>query len=90
MPRMHTHHARMNAHDLDRLGRIFAEARGITLRSLGSYMVRDAYFFERLESGRVTFRRAGRALQWLADNWPADREWPADIPRPARTDEAAA
>ena len=52
------------------------------MASLGTYLVRDAYFFNRLAQGRVTIRRAERALQWLSDHWPADLDWPSGIPRP--------
>ncbi|MCY4548166.1 MAG: hypothetical protein OXC28_07350 [Defluviicoccus sp.] len=72
----------MNAQRLTRLARIYAEARNITMGSLGTYLVRDAYFFDRLATGRVTIRRAERALQWLSDHWPAGLDWPADIERP--------
>ena len=73
----------MNAQSLAHVARIYAARRGISMASLGTYLVRDAYFFERLTEGRVTIRRAERALRRLSDHWPADLEWPADIPRPA-------
>ena len=79
----------MYAQNLMRLGGIFAEARGIALASLGTYMVRDACFFDRVRNGRVTVRRVERALQWLSDNWPDGCEWPADIPRPEPSGERA-
>ena len=73
----------MNAEHIARLGAIYARDRNIAMASLGTYLVRDAYFFDRLARGRVTIRRAERALGRLADLWPADLDWPADIPRPA-------
>lgn len=90
MPLMHTHSLRMYAKNLLRLGEIYADARGIALASLGTYMTRDARFFERVESGRVTIRRTERALQWLSDHWPSDSEWPSDIPRPAPSEQKTA
>ena len=80
----------MNTHELLRLSDIFAESRGIALASLGTYMLRDAHFFDRLKSGRVTIRRAELALQWLSDHWPADRQWPEDIRRPDPSNEEVA
>lgn len=73
----------MDTQHLVRLAGIYAEARQITMASLGTYLVRDAYFFDRLGRGRVTIRRAERALRRLADLWPADLDWPSDVPRPA-------
>lgn len=35
--------------------------------------------------------RLHNGLQWFTDNWPPSADWPAGVPRPARTvDEAAA
>ncbi|GEL44268.1 hypothetical protein MEX01_48590 [Methylorubrum extorquens] len=35
--------------------------------------------------------RLHNGLQWFTDNWPTGADWPAGVPRPARTvDEAAA
>ena len=51
----------MNAYCLIRPGGIYAGERGIALASLGTYMVRDARFFDRVESGRVTIGRTERA-----------------------------
>ena len=37
----------------------------------------------RLRRGHtITLRRVARVLQWFSDHWPADLEWPSDIPRP--------
>ncbi|MBA3908312.1 MAG: hypothetical protein C0524_00210 [Rhodobacter sp.] len=35
-------------------------------------------------------RTAERVLTWFADNWPADLEWPRDIPRPPKSKKEAA
>ena len=44
---------------------------------------RGAYLAE-LEDGSVglTLRRRDNIILWFAENWPADLEWPSDIPRP--------
>jgi hypothetical protein len=38
----------------------------------------------------LTIGRCDRIIQWFSDNWPADLEWPADIPRPKTSKEEAA
>ena len=35
------------------------------------------------EGGDLTTRSYERACQWFSDRWPADLDWPEDIPRPA-------
>lgn len=49
-----------------------------------SYLARgDGQFFQRLRSGAgCTVRTQQKVLTWFADNWPADLDWPSDIPRP--------
>lgn len=56
-----------------------------------SFLVRgDGQFFKRLKEGKgCTVKTASAALQWFSDNWPADLEWPRDIPRPSKKREAA-
>ena len=40
--------------------------------------------YKRVVAGAdLTSRSYERAAQWLSDHWPADAEWPPDIPRPA-------
>jgi hypothetical protein len=40
--------------------------------------------YDQLLSGRGTLRTAERVIAWLSANWPADLDWPADVPRPKR------
>jgi hypothetical protein len=48
-----------------------------------------ARLFKRLrEKNGCTLRTADRAMQWFAANWPADLEWPRDIPRPKKREAA--
>ena len=51
-----------------------------------SFLVRgDGQFFHRLGEGKsCTLRTAAQVLQWFSDHWPADLEWPRDIPRPSK------
>jgi len=48
-------------------------------------------FFARLRAGKgCTVKTHGRVMQWFSDHWPLDLAWPADIPRPAAREGAAA
>lgn len=37
----------------------------------------------------IGVRRLASAINWFSDNWPEGASWPADVPRPAKTREAA-
>ncbi len=65
-----------------RVAHAYADHRQIALSTVGRLGMGHGHFFERLAAGRVTLRRADRALQWFSDHWPVDLEWPPDIPRP--------
>lgn len=56
-----------------------------------SFLARgDGMFFKRLAEGSsCTLKTATLIFQWFSDHWPADLEWPRDIPRPAKKREAA-
>lgn len=73
----------MDSKHLTAVAHIYADARGITMSTLGTYLVRDANFFKRLAEGRVTIRRVELAGRLLSEIWLCDLEWPPDIPRPA-------
>lgn len=72
----------METQSLITAAQIYATARGIEMASLGTYLVRDARFFDRLRVGRVTVRRVDHAARRLSEMWPDDLAWPSDIPRP--------
>ncbi len=70
---------------LHRLARVYSDAEGISLATTSNRACSHARLFLRLEEGRsCTIRTYHRVLEWFADHWPADLEWPADIPRPER------
>ena len=52
--------------------------------TVSNQITTHARFFERIRAGKgcnfITFKKA---LAWFHENWPADLEWPSDIPRPA-------
>lgn len=56
-----------------------------------SFLARgDGQFFKRLRAGGgCTVKTAGVTLQWFAEHWPVDLEWPRDIPRPEKKKEVA-
>ena len=64
------------------LGAALASHRGIAISTLGREMMGHGHFFRRLQEGRTTIGCAERALDRLSDRWPADLDWPSDIPRP--------
>lgn len=82
----------MDKEILVRLAETYAAHRGLTLSTVSTYAATDGKFFPELKRGAsCTLRRAARVLDWFADNWPADLEWPRDIARPlSRKGEKAA
>ena len=83
------------AHDIVRLAEILAARRGRSPRTVCRWATGDGALYGRLAGGSdVAWRRGWRILRWFSDEWPADLNWPADIPRPgaqlppARAEEA--
>ncbi len=69
----------------------YATHTGRKLSTVGVYIVNDGKFLERLATGKsCTLRTADRVMAWFSDNWPADLEWPRDIPRPQKPKKEAA
>lgn len=63
----------------------------LKLTTIGVYAVNDGKFFERLKAGGgCTIKTANNVLNWFNIIYPADLEWPADIPRPPRSKKEAA
>ena len=74
----------MKTETLVTLAETYAAHRGLALSTVSTYAATDGKFFPELKKGAgCTLRRAARVLDWFSDNWPADLEWPHDIPRPA-------
>lgn len=58
----------------------------ISMRALG----KGDFFKNMIEKGYdCRTRTAARLMSWFSDNWPADLQWPRDIPRPVKSREAA-
>lgn len=73
----------MRTQDLITIASTYSAHVGLKLSTIGAYSVNDGKFFDRLGAGgSCTLRTARRVFDYLSDNWPADLEWPRDIPRP--------
>ncbi len=65
------------------LCKIFARHKQRSLSTISRLATGSGETIARLErGGAITTRRADRAVRYLAERWPADLDWPADIPRP--------
>ena len=65
---------------------IYAEANCLKLHSVSGVAARDAGFFSRIKRPETSFtvRKYDEVMRFFSDNWPKDRAWPADIPRPGK------
>lgn len=66
------------------LARLYGEATGYAIGSVGSLVVGDGKFFARLEDETTGFTVASydRAAGRFSAVWPDTIPWPDDIPRP--------
>ncbi len=70
--------------EITSLAESYATHRGLKLSTLGIYVANDGKFFARLAEGfDCRTKTAAKVGRWFSENWPADLEWPQDIPRPA-------
>jgi hypothetical protein len=61
----------------------FAAHDGRAEATVSNKSVGNATLFERLREGKgCTIKTATKVMSWFSENWPADLEWPADVPRP--------
>jgi hypothetical protein len=75
----------LSADDLLRLARAYSDHVGRSLVTIGVRATRNDKVFVNLAAGKTcTVRTLERAACWLAENWPPELPWPADIPIPAR------
>lgn len=81
----------MSANSLVRLAETFAAHRGFTLSTVSTYAANDGKWVDGLKAGAsCTLRKAAIVTQWFSDRWPADLDWPRDIPRPPKSKKEAA
>ena len=61
----------------------YCKARGVSEARASTLIFNGGARVAQIRTGSdIGVRRAHEAMQWLSDNWPADLDWPADIPRP--------
>lgn len=76
----------MDKHSLLKLSEAYAKHVGLELSTVSTYAARDGKWLAGLKgSASCTIRKANVVIQWFSDRWPADLEWPADVPRPKPT-----
>jgi len=79
----------INAAELLRLARLYGEATGLALSTIGRKSIGNVKIFDHLAAGSDCLASSlDRGWRWFADNWPENAAWPADIKRPP-TDRAA-
>lgn len=82
----------MDKQQLIRLAESYASHCGLTLSTVSTYAANDGKWLIGLKGQTsCTLRKASTVMLWFAQNWPADLEWPSDVPRPtgANPQEAA-
>jgi hypothetical protein len=73
------------------LAEAYRAHRGVTLSTVSTWVANDGKRLAHLkDGGGCTVKTYLRCVQWFADNWPADLEWPREIARPAKTKKDAA
>ena len=62
----------------------YVAGRKLSLTTLGRLAAGDWRFFDRVTEGSTTFtaRKYDEVIGWFAENWPEDKPWPSDVPRP--------
>ena len=83
MTRRYAENTVMNTESIMQLCEVYARRHGLSLSTVSTYAAAAGDFYARLRRGHdLTTRRAARVVQWFSDHWPADVDWPAEIPRP--------
>lgn len=73
------------------LAETYAAHRGLTISTVSTYAAGDGKFFGKLKGpASCTLKTAESVLEWFAESWPADLEWPVDIERPDQSKKDAA
>lgn len=72
-------------HTLITLAETMATHGGVTHYAISMRALGKGDFFKKLiAGGDCRTATAARVLGWFNENWPADLEWPRDIPRPTK------
>lgn len=68
---------------LTKLSGLLALFTGRSEATISDKIVGHARLFSRLKDGRgCNAHTYQNVMDWFSGNWPADLEWPADVPRP--------
>lgn len=79
-----------STHQIVRLAKLYAAHRNLSHWRVSFLMRGNGKFIKNLESGHTcTLKTHEKCLTWASENWPADLEWPGDIPRPQIKEDAA-
>lgn len=63
----------------------YCECKKITIPTLSIYIFNCGRTISSLKHGKtITVRNYERAVGWLSDHWPEDKQWPDFIERPAK------
>jgi len=67
-----------------RLADVYAAHLGLSHWRVAFLLRGDGTFLKKLRAGSTcTVKTAEAALNWFSTHWPADLEWPLEIPRPS-------
>jgi len=63
----------------------YASAENVELKTVSWRVFGDGKKLEAIRDrgADIQVRRLEGAMAWFSANWPADKLWPADVPRPA-------
>ena len=68
------------------VARTYRQLSGLKTTALSWRLFGDSKKLGALENGAdIQVTRYEKALQWLSDHWPEPADWPAEVPRPAKT-----
>ena len=81
----------MDTDTVTKLAQMYVAHTGLKLSTVSSYATNDGKWLGSIENGAAgcTVRRLKRVIGWFSDHWPSDLDWPADIKRPSKSQEAA-
>lgn len=61
----------------------YAEARSLSLSTIGRLVAKDGRFFDRLDDGSTfTARKYDEVIAWFSAQWPEGVDWPSQVARP--------
>jgi len=62
----------------------YADAKSVSLSTIGRLAAGDWRFFDRLDDGGKTFtvKKYDEVIGWFSDRWPDDATWPEAVARP--------